>query len=645
MATVNGSNSNDTLNGTNYNDTIRGYGGDDVISAGGGNDLILAGDGNDTITDGGGAGKDTVYAGSGDDVWLAGDTGSGSDDVYLQDGNDYAEVGYFTSGDPDILDGGTGQDTIAFDSAATDSFDMGITLHDDGTSTTTDFSSVVRNFEHVRGNSGNNAITGNSSANELLGLGGDDTLTGGGGNDTLDGGDGNDVLQGDSGNNVLSGGSGDDLFIAGEGADTFSGGSGQDTIDYSASDSGVSINLTTNDFSGGDADNDTNAGGVDAIVGSSHDDTLIGYNGSSTNPADAYTNEFWGGAGNDYLDGRGGGDYLDGGADDDTIIGGAGEDTILGGSGNDSIEAGADRDYVDGGAGNDTILGGGDNDTLVGGDGADRFIINSVGSSSSGTVVQGGSGGDDHDILDISPLIDQGFVITNMTQNPESNGNAGYSGQIQLYNYATGESMVINYDDIEAFAPCFTPGTRIATARGEVPVEELRVGDRVITRDNGLQEIRWVGCRDLAPYELDIAPHLRPVLIRAGSLGDNLPEHDMMVSPHHRMLLTGDRSVLYFDEYEVLAAAKHLTHRDGIATVAKGGVSYLHFMCDRHEIVLANNVWTESFQPGDQTLEGLQSPQRDEIFELFPELQTTQGIKDYTAARLSLKRHEARLLA
>ena len=248
-------------------------------------------------------------------------------------------------------------------------------------------------------------------------------------------------------------------------------------------------------------------------------------------------------------------------------------------------------------------------------------------------------------MLDISPLLDQGFVITHMTQNPEYNGNAGYSGQIQLYNPTTGESTVINYDDIEAFAPCFTPGTHIATARGEVLVEDLRVGDRVITRDNGLQDVRWVGRRDLAPHELDLSPHLRPVLIRAGSLGENLPERDMMVSPHHRMLLTGDRSVLYFDEYEVLAAAKHLTHRNGISTVPKGGASYLHFMCDHHEIVLANNVWTESFQPGDQTLKGLQSPQRDEIFELFPELQTAEGVKGYAAARLCLKRHEARLLA
>ncbi len=180
---------------------------------------------------------------------------------------------------------------------------------------------------------------------------------------------------------------------------------------------------------------------------------------------------------------------------------------------------------------------------------------------------------------------------------PESNGNAGFSGQIQLYNASTGQTANINYEDIETFVPCFTPGTLIATARGECPVEDLRVGDRVVTRDNGLQEIRWVGRRDLSEAELALTPHLRPVLIRAGSLGENLPDRDMHVSPNHRMLLAEDRSVLYFDEYEVLAAAKHLTHRSGVDTLPRGGVSYLHFMCDRHEIVLGDNAWSESSNP------------------------------------------------
>jgi len=159
-----------------------------------------------------------------------------------------------------------------------------------------------------------------------------------------------------------------------------------------------------------------------------------------------------------------------------------------------------------------------------------------------------------------------------------------------------------------------------------------------------LQEIRWVGRRDLTGQELCQAPNLKPVLIRAGSLGRGLPERDMMVSPQHRMLINNNRSALYFDEREVLAAAKHLTGMEGVDTVEASGVSYIHFMFDQHEVVLSNGAWTESFQPGEQVMDGMGDAQRNEIYDLFPELREAEGLKDYQAARRSLKKYEAKLL-
>ncbi|SDG18976.1 Ig-like domain-containing protein [Alloyangia pacifica] len=192
--------------------------------------------------------------------------------------------------------------------------------------------------------------------------------------------------------------------------------------------------------------------------------------------------------------------------------------------------------------------------------------------------------------------------------------------------------------------PCFTPGTLIATPQGERLVEDLKVGDRVITRDNGIQEIRWVGRKELTGFELARQPHLRPVLIQKGALGKNHPEHDLLVSPNHRVLVANDRTALYFEEREVLAAAKHLTGLEGVDEVETMGVAYIHFMFDQHEVVLSNGAWTESFQPGDYTLKGIGDAQRDEIFALFPELEHAEGLQAYGAARRSLKRHEAQLL-
>ena len=118
----------------------------------------------------------------------------------------------------------------------------------------------------------------------------------------------------------------------------------------------------------------------------------------------------------------------------------------------------------------------------------------------------------------------------------------------------------------------------------------------------------------------------------------------MPVSPNHRLLVANDRTALYFDEHEVLVAAKHLVAAKGVSAIDSVGTTYIHFMFDRHEVVLSNGAWTESFQPGDYTLKGMGNAQRSEIFDLFPELKTEEGLEGYQAARRTLKRHEALLL-
>ncbi|GKY88984.1 Hint domain-containing protein [Sinisalibacter aestuarii] len=354
----------------------------------------------------------------------------------------------------------------------------------------------------------------------------------------------------------------------------------------------------------------------------------------------------FGGAGDDVLYGQGGNDTLEGGTGDDALYGGTGNDVLLGGDGDDLLDAGDGFDRLDGGAGDDVLFGGGDNDLLAGGDDADTIHVNTLGSAGvNNTTVDGGSGGNDWDTLDISALIDAGWEVHSRLKTPETNGNPGFNGQIQLYNPATGEYANINFTDIEELVvPCFTPGTLIATPRGEVPVERLREGDKVVTRDNGLQEIRWLGRQTVSGALLDVTPRLKPVLIRAGALGKGLPERDMLVSPNHRLLIMGDRPALYFDETEVFAAAKHLVNGESILRVEASAVTYLHFMFDHHEVVLSDGAWTESFQPGEQALKGAGKAAQREIFELFPELEQSAGAGGYGTARRTLKRHEAGML-
>jgi hypothetical protein len=134
------------------------------------------------------------------------------------------------------------------------------------------------------------------------------------------------------------------------------------------------------------------------------------------------------------------------------------------------------------------------------------------------------------------------------------------------------------------------------------------------------------------------------VFVKAGSLGDGLPERDMMLSPNHKLLVANAYAQLYFAEGEVFVAAKHLIGQLGVTQVDITQTTYIHFMFERHEVVRSNGAWTESFYPGDYSINGLDIEAREEILELFPELATDAGLKSYCLARTALKKHEARLL-
>ena len=511
----------------------------------------------------------------------------------------------------------------------------------------------------VRAGLGNDSVEGGTGNDSVDGGVGDDTLFGQSGDDTLDGGDGNDRLFGGTGGDVVNGGTGNDFIDTSGGLplpdrdypgeypadanptndlDTVFGGTGDDTIRTG----------DDNDLIYGGLGNDVVDGGVDddTIYGNQGNDAIIGGEGQDEIYAGQGDDLVYGGLGPDFPDSLNipddqgdlrpdnGRDDLFGGAGNDTIFGQDDDDTIDGGTGNDLIDGGVDDDLVTGAAGNDTIIGGEGEDTLSGGDDRDTFVV--VGPTDGiGDVIDGNEGGDDFDTLDLRGT---GPFVINYAPDNRENGTVSY---LDTNGNVTG---TLAFSNIENVIPCFTPGTLIATPRGEVQVERLKAGDKIITRDNGLQEIRWIGQKDLGWHDLLANPHLKPVMIRQGSLGNGLPEQDMMVSPNHRLLVANDRTALYFDEHEVLVAAKHLVGGHGIDAVNSVGTSYIHFMFDRHEVVLSNGAWTESFQPGDYTLKGMGNAQRSEIFDLFPELKSAAGLAGYQAARKTLKRHEALLL-
>lgn len=593
-------------------DVIEAYDGDDSVLAGDGDDDVDGGDGNDTIRTG--DGSDTVDGGNDNDEIDTGGYDSAIDSTSFPS----IPVDDDPYNDRDFVEGGDGDDTI--------------TTGDDD--------------DFVNGGEGNDQINAGIDDDWVLGGGGDDSITDTQGADTIEGGDGNDTIvagidtfsdyEGDDpnlpldgftsdpntldGQDSVLGGAGDDSISTGDDADYIDGGEGADTID-------------------GGIDDDYIDGwtGDDSIIGGHGSDYILGYDGDDSIDASSQTSGMLFSNEPDATDpvpdnDR---DFVDGEAGNDTIFGGDDDDTLVGGTGDDVIDGGIDDDELHGGEGADTILGGDGRDTIVGSD---------VGDSVDGGDGPTGDGEDglpnDYDTLDLTGSVPPGGSLSVTYTTPDNE-----DGFVEYFDDTGALIGTSTFEDIEnVIVPCFTPGTTIATPMGERLIEDLKEGDRVITRDNGLQEIRWIGQSELTGHKLARAPYLRPILIQAGSLGDNLPEQDILVSPQHRVLLTSEKAQLYFEEREVLVAAKHLTHLDGIDEVGTLGVTYIHFMFDQHEVVLSNGAWTESFQPGDVTMQGMGDKQKSEIYELFPELETAEGLQDYTAARRSLKKHEAKLL-
>jgi len=154
-------------------------------------------------------------------------------------------------------------------------------------------------------------------------------------------------------------------------------------------------------------------------------------------------------------------------------------------------------------------------------------------------------------------------------------------------NYTDKEFVVTTDGTNTTIAICYLFGTRILTPTGEVNVEELKIGDRVVTRFGGIQAIKWIGRQTYDPRFIKNNQAKIPVRIAAGALGDNMPARDLFISPGHSMLL-GDVLVLARDLVNGVTVTQDLPANN--ATVA-----YYQLDLGAHDCVIAEGCWSETY--------------------------------------------------
>jgi hypothetical protein len=295
----------------------------------------------------------------------------------------------------------------------------------------------------------------------------------------------------------------------------------------------------------------------DTVLGNASD-RILGAPGADTNSGAG------GSVDNDTLSGSGGSDTIFGGGGNDSILGGDGVDTLYGGDGNDYLSAGSgsnnvnEKELLDGGAGNDYLVAGTFTRIFAGGEGSDTVDLSGINNDPL-ALVWTNIGGDT-----FVAQVDQGRSIT-----------------------VSGAEYYIFGDDTLTQLPCFVAGTRVATARGEVAVEDLRVGDLVVTAHGGapLQPVVWIGHSRVNVTRQHNRAATAPILIKAGALADGAPHRDLRVSPEHAMFLDGH-----------LVPAKHLVNGTSIVQeLWCPEVTYWHVELPAHGLLVAEGAVSESY--------------------------------------------------
>ena len=283
-------------------------------------------------------------------------------------------------------------------------------------------------------------------------------------------------------------------------------------------------------------------------------------------------------------------------------------DSIFGdGVYSNTLIAGSGDDYIVGGSGGNTLVAGTGIDTMYGGKGANTFVfapgdapvnnpngVDYIGDFKPGTDKLDFSAfakaGHELAFIGTAPLTAPGQVdefssggYTYVEGDVTSPGGADF--EIQM----AGPLNLQATDFVFSSNPCYCRGTLIETVRGENRIEDLKIGDQVMTKSGWTRPIKWIGRRSYSGRLVMGRKDILPVCIKAGALSDKVPKRDLWLSPHHAMFLEG-----------VLIEAKDLVNGASILQAEHvDEVEYFHIELETHDVIVAEGALSETFIDDD----------------------------------------------
>lgn len=126
-----------------------------------------------------------------------------------------------------------------------------------------------------------------------------------------------------------------------------------------------------------------------------------------------------------------------------------------------------------------------------------------------------------------------------------------------------------------------TAGTLVLTLEGELPVQFLAPGDRVITRS---------GARVLKEVGVSVLQDVQMVRISASALGHDRPDADIFVAPAQPILVRDWRAKALYGQEAAMVEAQRLADGDYIRKEVVAEVRLFTLRFEREEVLYAGGL-------------------------------------------------------